>query len=216
MVYSQSPFATWDLLSVGKIWLLKWCHLGSSSRLNYPVGVLCWWKDYFFSCWVSLEDILASPHVKGRWVSPVGNASTGHRFLSENPIWKGGNSWWRKFLKRNLSNPYSWQVLCFCFVLFLGTPKRWKNLVWLPQVLEKITNCKGRDSKKTSFFPIYCTIFIIDSFCIFCFLLCNLITGAENDVIFAPLSSCQKSTYVGVLVYHLASTSHNGFFTASI
>lgn len=78
-------------------------------------------------------------------------------------------------------------------------------------------NCKGCDSKKTGLFSIYCTIFIINPFCIFCFLLCNLIiTGVENDVIFAPLSSCQKSTYVGVLVYHLASTSHNGFFTASI
>lgn len=78
-------------------------------------------------------------------------------------------------------------------------------------------NCKGCDSKKTVLVSIYCTIVIINPFCIFCFLLCNLIiTGVENDVIFAPLSSCQKSTYVGVLVYHLASTSHNGFFTASI
>lgn len=78
-------------------------------------------------------------------------------------------------------------------------------------------NGKECDSKKTGLFSIYCTIFIINPFCIFCFLLCNLIiTGVENDVIFAPLSSCQKSTYVRVLVYHLASTSHNGFFTASI
>lgn len=106
----------------------------------------------------------------------------------------------------------------FCQVFLHGTPNTMEIIGRAVSSDGKIAeNCTECDSKKTGLFSIYCTIFIINPFCIFWFLLCNLIiTGVENDVIFAPLSSCQKSTYVGVLVYHLASTSHNGFFTASI
>lgn len=106
----------------------------------------------------------------------------------------------------------------FLSVFLQGTPNTMEIIGRAASSDGKIAeNCKECDSKKTGLYSIDCTIFIINPFCIFFFLLCNLIiTGIENDVIFAALSSCQKSTYIGVLVYHLASTSHNGFFTASI
>lgn len=89
----------------------------------------------------------------------------------------GGSSWKGIF-----------QILIFVsfFFFFQGTPNTMEIIGVAASSDGKSTeNCKGCDSKKTSFFSIYCTIFIINPFCIFCFLLCNLIiTGVENDVIF--------------------------------
>lgn len=90
----------------------------------------------------------------------------------------------------------SFNSLCIC--LFVGDAQRIRIVGIVAVNYGKITiNCTGHNNKKLGLFSIYCTIFITILVCIFCFLLCNLITGPENDVIFASLSSCQKSTYIG-------------------
>lgn len=81
---------------------------------------------------------------------------------------------------------------------FLGDTQRRQVIGTVTLRYGRITiNCRGCNNKDPRLCSIYCTIFITIPVCIFCFLLCNLITGTENDVIFVPLSSCQKSTYAG-------------------